>query len=218
MEISTLIEGELAEEFDDYGLQLKSFKVMSISVPEDDPSFVMLKEAKASAAKRKIEGFTYTQQRSFDVMETAAGNEGGAAGTMVGAGVGLGVGLGVGGQMGNMVGQTMNTGGTPPQPPAASPPNPFGGAAAGTTFHVLLNGEQKGPYGTDILQQGVSTGQMNGQTMVWRAGMAQWLPAGQVPELANLFAGAAPPPPPPPTNAPPAPPTPPAPPADTTEE
>jgi membrane protease subunit (stomatin/prohibitin family) len=97
VEVSALIQGEVTDEFDDYGLELKSFKVMSISVPEDDPSFMMLKDAKANAAKRKIEGFSYQQQRSFDVMETAAGNEGGAAGTMVGAGVGLGMGLGVGG-------------------------------------------------------------------------------------------------------------------------
>jgi len=207
VEVSELIQNEVTSEFDDYGLQLKSFKVMSISVPEDDPSYVMLKDAKANAAKRKIEGFTYTQERSFDVMETAAGNEGGAAGTMVGAGVGLGMGLGVGGQMGNMMGQTMNTGGAPPQPPGGSPPNPFGAAAPGLTFHVLLNGQQMGPYGTDILQQGVGTGQMTAETMVWRAGMPQWLPAGQVPELSALFAGATPPPPPP--NTPPAPPTPP---------
>ena len=33
-------------------------------------------------------------------------------------------------------------------------------------------------------------------TLVWKQGMANWLAAKTVPELANIFAAAAPPPPP----------------------
>jgi len=43
-------------------------------------------------------------------------------------------------------------------------------------------------------------GQFTQQTYVWKQGMANWVFAGQVPELALLFnAGPATPPPPPPT-------------------
>ena len=42
-----------------------------------------------------IVGFNYQQERSFDVMQTAAGNEG-TAGSVMGAGMGLGMGLGIG--------------------------------------------------------------------------------------------------------------------------
>ena len=192
-ELSSLIRGEIADEFNAYGLAIHTFKVMSISVPEDEPSYLTLKEALANAAKRKIEGFTYQQERSFDVMEGAATNEGGVAGTMVGAGVGLGMGFGVGGQMGNMMGNNMNTDAAPPP---VTPPNPFAGAAEGLAFHILLNDEQMGPYTADILQQGIASGQMSPQTMVWRAGMPRWKPAGEVEELAALFASATPPPPP----------------------
>jgi hypothetical protein len=48
------------------------------------------------------------------------------------------------------------------------------------------------------LQQGVTSGQFTPETHVWRQGMANWVPAGTVPELQSLFA-----PPPPPATPPP---------------
>jgi membrane protease subunit (stomatin/prohibitin family) len=222
--LSEQVQADLAPEYEEYGISIKAFRIISINVPEDDESYVMLKQAKANAVRRRIEGFTYEQQRSFDVMETAAGNEGGMAGTMVGAGVGLGMGLGVGQQVGNMVGNTMNTGGGsapgappaagsgPPPPPAGNAPaNPFGQSAGSAQFHIFMNNQQMGPYGMDILQQGVTTGQFTTQTQVWRQGMPGWIAAGQVPELASLFPAAAPPSAPSPFGQAPAPPaTPPA--------
>ena len=44
------------------------------------------------------------------------------------------------------------------------------------------------------LQQMVQMGQFTPQTYVWKQGMAQWELAGNVPELAFLFAAPAPPP------------------------
>lgn len=64
-------------------------------------------------------GYTYQQERQFDVMEKAAGNEG-SAGAMMGAGMGLGMGLGVGNVMGAQMGQiggVMNAQGMVPPPP-----------------------------------------------------------------------------------------------------
>jgi len=182
------IQEVLLPEFDEYGVSFKAFTIMSINVPEDDESYIMLKKAKADAARRKIEGISYQQERSFDVMETAAGNEGGMAGNLMGAGMGLGLGMGIGGQAGQLAGQ-MGTGGGAPPAPGGSPANPFATPAppAAAAFHIHLNGEQMGPYGMDVLKQGVDSGQFTRETMVWRDGMAQWMPAGQVPELSGLF-------------------------------
>ena len=47
-----------------------------------------------------IIGYSYAQERSFDALQTAAGNKG-SAGVLMGAGMGLGMGVGVGSPMGN---------------------------------------------------------------------------------------------------------------------
>jgi membrane protease subunit (stomatin/prohibitin family) len=54
----------------------------------------------------KIVGYNYQQERSLDVLETAAGNEG-SSGSLMGAGMGLGMGVGIGQPMGNMMSQMM---------------------------------------------------------------------------------------------------------------
>jgi len=59
-------------------------------------------ESQAIAQKRRQEGYTYQQERGFDVAEKAAQNEG--VGELTNLGVGLGVMTGVGGTLGNIVG------------------------------------------------------------------------------------------------------------------
>lgn len=53
-------------------------------------------------------------------------------------------------------------------------------------FHI--SGQHYGPYDYSICKQLKQNGQINEQTMAWQQGMAQWTPAGQVPELKGLFA------------------------------
>lgn len=59
-------------------------------------------EAESVAQKRQIEGYTYQQERGFDVAEKVASNEG--AGNFSSAGIGLGVMVGLGNTVGNAVG------------------------------------------------------------------------------------------------------------------
>ena len=59
-------------------------------------------EAQGIAQKRNIEGFTYHQERGFDVAEKVAQNEG--AGNFSSAGIGLGMMAGIGGTVGSAVG------------------------------------------------------------------------------------------------------------------
>ncbi len=64
----------------------------------------MILEAEGMAAKRQIEGYTYQQERSFDVAEGAVRNEGG---NMTNLGVGLGVMAGVSNNIGGIVNDSL---------------------------------------------------------------------------------------------------------------
>jgi membrane protease subunit (stomatin/prohibitin family) len=111
LEVSTQLEAlssalklSLSTEVAEYGVALSQFNVHSINVPEDDPAVKSLKAALAKRAEMGIVGFTYQQERSYDVMQTAAGNEG-SAGSLMGAGMGLGMGLGMGPPIGQAYSQ-----------------------------------------------------------------------------------------------------------------
>ena len=63
-------------------------------------------DSQAQATKRAQEGYTYAQERGFDVAEKVAQNE--AVGEFTTMGVGFGTMAGVGGAVGGMVGGVMN--------------------------------------------------------------------------------------------------------------
>lgn len=63
-------------------------------------------DSQAQATKRAQEGYTYQQERGFDVASEVARNE--AVGQFTNMGVGLGTMAGVGGAVGGMVGTMMN--------------------------------------------------------------------------------------------------------------
>ena len=67
----------------------------------------MVIEAQGLAQKRSVEGYTYQQERGFDVAEKVAQNEG--AGNFSSAGIGLGMMTGIGGAVGGAVGGVFNT-------------------------------------------------------------------------------------------------------------
>ena len=100
----------LNEKYKEYGIEVFKFDWETLHVPDED--LKELKDAKSRAAARKAEGYTYQQERSFDVMQTAAGNQG-MAGTMMGFGMGAGMGMPFGMGMANMAQNMM--GQMPPQ-------------------------------------------------------------------------------------------------------
>lgn len=101
--LSSRLQEQIEQELSTYGLRLASFNVYSINTPEDDPAVERLKQALAKRAEMQILGYTYQQERSFDTMQTAAGNEGAGAGVM-NAGIGVGMGVGMGVPMGQAMG------------------------------------------------------------------------------------------------------------------
>ena len=80
-------------------------------------------DSQAQATKRAQEGYTYAQERGFDVAQTVAANE--AVGQFTNMGVGLGTMAGVGGVVGGVVGNAvngaMNAAAETPAPASAAP-------------------------------------------------------------------------------------------------
>ena len=147
----------------------------------------MVIESAAMAQKRAQEGYTYQQEKSFDVAKEMAKNE--ATGQYSNMGIGLGMMAGVGstmaGVMGNALGGAVNS--------VAPPPIP-----GQQMYHVALaSGQQQ----VDInnFKTLISNGSITKETLVWKQGMANWAKAGEVPDVNVLFQndGAAPPPLPP---------------------
>ncbi|MBK7658866.1 MAG: SPFH domain-containing protein [Betaproteobacteria bacterium] len=185
-ELGNRLKDRLAGDFLAMGLELVEVQVQDIGLPEEVEKAIDKRGAMAAIGNLQA----YTQYETASAIRDAANNPGGAAG----AGVGLGAGLAMGAQMVNaMTGGTGGIGmGGAPAAGAAMPP-PIPGAAS---FHVAVNGQQAGPFDANALAQQAASGQLTRASLVWKAGMAQWAKAGDVPELAMLFANMPPPVPP----------------------
>jgi len=76
---------------------------------------------------------------------------------------------------------------TPAPPPIFSPQVPPPVAAPVDQWFVSINGQQSAPMQLMQIQQMIITGQVLASTHVWKTGMPQWMPAGQVPDLRGSF-------------------------------
>lgn len=85
-------------------------------------------DSQAQATKRAQEGYTYAQERGFDVAEQVARNE--AVGQFTNLGVGLGTMAGVGGAVGGVVGSAVNGAMSAAAEPPAPAPAPADDMAA----------------------------------------------------------------------------------------
>lgn len=97
-ELSQDLQELFRDEFAEFGLEVVSFRIESITTREQDPAVVRLREALARKAEMRILGTDFAQSESFDVMKRAASNEGGGAAPLIGAGLGLGIGATIGAQ------------------------------------------------------------------------------------------------------------------------
>ena len=179
-ELSDYVHKVIGPEFELYGIEVTKFLVENVSMPEE-----IKKEIFELSRLNAIDLNKLAQMKAAKAMEKAAENQSGTAGA--------GMGMGMGFAMANQMGQTF-TGGQPQQPqnqqapPPAPPPVP-----PSLTFHVVLNGQQAGPFDMDALKQMAMLNQISKEVLVWREGMATWTAAGQVPELSPIF-GSVPPP------------------------
>ena len=94
---------KIKNEFMNFGIEPLNFYFGSVNIDDNDEGIKKLKSAMSERASMNVIGYNYQQQRSFDVLEKAAKNEGGSS--LLGAGVGLGAGMGIGGAIGQMTAQ-----------------------------------------------------------------------------------------------------------------
>ena len=102
-EISKALEETLSPELSNYGIKLANFYVTSIEVQESDPTVRKLKDVLVKKAEMDIVGYDYNTEKSFDVLENVAKNEGSGSDIM-NAGLGLGMGMGVARDFGTKIG------------------------------------------------------------------------------------------------------------------
>lgn len=181
--ISDYAKERLAEVFAEYALTLEMFTVIAINVNEEDPSFQRLKDTKDSLARINIMGReNYQMERSFDVLDSAAENEGGG---MIGAAVGIGAGVGIGSQIGGMVAQNLNTN------PDNVPPLPS------TQYYIAVNGQRQGPMDYVNIEAKILNGEITESTLAWKKPMRQWAAISTFEDFQHLFDENCPPPLPP---------------------
>lgn len=181
--LSDYAKRRLADVFNEYGIAIELFNIISISLKEDDPSFKRLKEAKDMAAQIKIIGRDdYRMTRSFDVLEKAAENEGD---NMMNTAVGLGAGINIGNQIGTMAAQQLNTLGAITDD---VPPLPV------VKYYLAINGKKEGPFTTEQVEQKYNGGEISASTLMWKKGMKNWEALSQVDDFRHLFDEDCPPP------------------------
>jgi len=179
-ELGEFLTKRIAQEFQNYGLELTKLLVENISLPE------AVEEALDKRTSMGVVGnlTAYTQFNIANSIPDAAKNPGGLAA----AGAGLGMGMAMAGPLGQAIAGQQTATST-----AAAPPPPIPGMAA---YFVAVEGKQTGPFDMQTLASQASAGRLTQQTLVWSSGMAQWTPAGQVPALSAIFASVPPPLPP----------------------
>jgi membrane protease subunit (stomatin/prohibitin family) len=178
-EMGNKLRDRLEPDFEALGLELTEVQVQNIGLPEEVEKAIDKRGAIAAVGNLQA----FTQYETASSIHDAASNPGGAAGM----GMGLGAGIAMGGQMmNNMSGAAGMSGGGG----ASAMPPPIPGAAA---FYVAVGQNQAGPFDMGALQQQVASGTLTRNSLVWKNGMAQWVKASEVAELATLFANVPPP-------------------------
>lgn len=183
-EFSDKVAGVIIDEYKQYGLNMTKFLVSNISLPPN------VEEALDKRSSMGIIGDMgkFTQYQTAEAIGDMANNPSEGGGMMAG-GMGMGMGFAMAGQMANnMNPNQQQQQGPPPMPQAAA-------------FFAVVNGQQSGPFDVNVLKQMVTAGSLTKETLVWKQGMPNWMAAGQVQELFNIF-GATPPPVPPPPPVP----------------
>ncbi len=178
-ELGDFLTRRIAPEFQAYGLELTKLLVENISLPPE------VEEALDKRTSMGIIGnlAAYTQFNVANSIPDAARNPGGLAA----AGAGIGLGMAMTGTMGQTLSAQQPSGGSTETPP------PVPGA---TVYFVAVEEKQTGPFDMQTLASQAASGRLTRQSLIWTHGMQQWTPAGQMPELAEIFANVPPPLPP----------------------
>jgi membrane protease subunit (stomatin/prohibitin family) len=169
-EMGKFLTDNVGPAVEEYGLELVTMLIENISLPP---------EVEEAIDKRSSMGAVGNLDNYMKFQAANSLENGGTGNDAFSAGLGF--------SMANQMTQQMAQ---QNQQQAASAPPPIPAAAA---YFVAVNGAQTGPFPINQLQAQVSAGQLTADMMVWKTGMPAWTPAGQVPELQDLFAAVPPP-------------------------
>jgi membrane protease subunit (stomatin/prohibitin family) len=166
-DLGKLLAERISPEVAEYGLELPSFYIENISLPE---------EVEKALDKRTSAGVAgdlrrFTEYSAAEAMTEAARNPGGA---------GMGIGMGMGMAMGQRQGPW---GPVPEAPPGAG------------RFHLGVKGQATGPFDLAALGGMARSGQITAASWVWAEGGSGWQRAGEVEALKGLLSDSPPPPP-----------------------
>jgi membrane protease subunit (stomatin/prohibitin family) len=179
-QLSRFVTERIAPELETYGLELTKLLVENISLPP------AVEEVLDKRTGMGIVGNldAYLKFQSAEALEAGAANPGGG-----GAADAMGMGLGL--AMAQKMGESLGASGPAAlaSPPTSPPPLP-----TAKRYHVAVDNQPKGPFAMEELRSRVAQGRLDRGTLVWTEGMPNWTPAGEVPELAGLFAASGPPP------------------------
>ncbi|WP_410006657.1 SPFH domain-containing protein [Aequorivita nionensis] len=185
-ELSETCKEVMQPEFNSVGISLEKFFIENVSMPED-----LKKEIFEYSRIDKLDLDKLTKFKTAKAIEAAAANEGGTAG----AGMGMGMGFVLAQQMGGMMNPQMGQQQMQQQQPQGGmmpPPMP-----AAVQYFYAANGTQAGPVSFEQLQSLFASRTVNKDTLVWKAGLAEWTPLQQIEELKSFLGGNTPPPLPP---------------------
>jgi membrane protease subunit (stomatin/prohibitin family) len=169
-EIAAALKQTVHDELAQYGIELVDLLVESISVPDEVQK--MINRAAGTRAFADSEVGKAKDLAMADALRDSANQP-------TGGGMAEAMGMGAGFAMAQQMGAS--PGAPPPAPPAA------------VQWYTSHGGQQAGPFNASGLMSLAQSGQLRTDTYVWRHGMAGWVPAGQVAELAAVLG---PPPPP----------------------
>ena len=108
-EISEIVKDQLSKVFEEYGVGVQDFVIDAVVAGSDNVQ--ELAEAKRTHAARKIQGFTWKDERKMTILETAAGNSG-IMGGMQGAVGGFMMGGAMGSSLTDILRGVLNSDGT----------------------------------------------------------------------------------------------------------
>jgi membrane protease subunit (stomatin/prohibitin family) len=188
-ELGEMAAEKLAVELARFGVELTQLVVESIALP-DEVAATLDQKTRLGLLGSDIS--SYAQLQAADAIRDSARNTGAG-----GAGAAIGVGLGMAQQLASAAGQAMDanavknvnapaSSGAPQTPPPIAPP-PLPNALA---VWLGVRGTPTGPLDLAGLKQHFRDGTLTNDTLAWRAGMSEWKPASQLPELASVLAGA----------------------------
>lgn len=179
-EIAVQLKKAVHDDLDQYGFELVDLLVEAITVPDEVQQTI-----NRAAGSRSIddgEVARYQRVAEADALRDSAKQPGGGA---LASGFGVGAGIGMAARMAGAPGQAQGVQAGPPPLPSAAP-----------QWYAAVGGQQAGPFAQEALLAQIQSGQITRETLVWRDGMANWVAAGQVPDLGQLFGGGPPPIPP----------------------